>query len=72
MLIMESVSGVEHVDTIQRVPGGRKIVPDNTKGRRSAPWCFPGIRGTDAMNPDYVPSTVQTSCRASFIDQPSE
>jgi hypothetical protein len=61
ILIMDSVSGVQHVDTIQRVLGGRKIVPDNTKGRRSAPWCFPGIRGVDARKSDYVPSTVQTS-----------
>ena len=40
VLIMDSDSGIKHVDTIQRASGGCKIVPDNnTKRRRSASWC---------------------------------
>jgi hypothetical protein len=41
ILIMESVSGVRHVDTIQRVSGGRKIVPDKAPRGAEAPLGVP-------------------------------
>ena len=42
---MESVSGVQYVDTIQRVPGGRKIVPDKTPRGAEAPLGVPPAFG---------------------------